>query len=397
MQLLIDGWAGRPGEIDELVRLARVIADTIEPEAARVDQEGNFPWKGLRALADANLGCLLVPEELGGQNTPTSVYATALARIAAACGSTSTVYMTQLHCAHPILLAGRPDQRERWIPALCAAEAVGAIALTEPEAGSDVASLRTTARRDGDAYRINGSKIFISNGDVADVIVLFASVDTALGRGGITAFLIETDGLAGFEAGKPMHKLGQKGASTVALSFDDCRIPADAVLGDEGGGYPLLLKSVLKSRISAAAQGVGFAMGAFEATVRYCAEHDMLSGRNRAAQDVQFELAALRSEVLAAHSMLHAVADLADAGGDPTTAVSMAKLHCTTLGVRVAARCVEILGEDGDRVDLGVERCLRDAKIAEIYDGTNQVQSMLVARDLRLAAESAAVLRIDSA
>src|SRR5258706_10366535 len=119
--LLTDGPSGHPGEADELARLARVIAGTIEPEAARVDQEGNFPWKGLRALADANLGCLLVPEELGGQNTPTSVYATALARITAACGSTSTVYMTQLHCAHPILLAGRPDQRERWIPALCAA------------------------------------------------------------------------------------------------------------------------------------------------------------------------------------------------------------------------------------------------------------------------------------
>ena len=368
----------------ELGRLAQVIADTIEPEAARVDQEGQFPWKGLRALADADLGCLPVPRELGGQGAPTRVYGAALERISAACGSTSTVYMTQLHCAHPIEIKGRPEQRERWVPALCAAEAVGAIALTEPEAGSDVASMRTTARRDGDSYRINGSKIFISNGDVADVIVLFATVDPSLGRQGITAFLVATEGLAGFEAGKPMAKLGQKGASTVALSFDDCHLPADAVLGEVGGGYPLLLESVLTSRISAAAQGVGFAAGALEATVRHCAEHGLLAGSNRAAQDVQFELAALRSEVAAARSMLQVVCDLVDAGGgNPTAAVSMAKLHCTTLGVRVAARCVEVLGEDGDLVDLGVERRLRDAKIAEIYDGTNQVQSMLVARDLR--------------
>jgi alkylation response protein AidB-like acyl-CoA dehydrogenase len=394
--LLTDGGAEHRGA-DELARLARVIADTIEPEAARIDQEGHFPWKGLQALADADLGCLLIPRELGGQAAATRVYASALARVAAACGSTSTVYMTQLHCAHPIELNGRRDQRERWIPPICAAEAVGAIALTEPEAGSDVASMRTTARRDGDCYRINGSKIFISNGDVADVIVLFATVDPALGRQGITAFLVDTDGLAGFAAGKPMHKLGQKGASTVALSFDDCQIPADAVLGEVGGGYPLLLKSVLKSRISAAAQGVGFATGAFEATVRYCAEHGLLAGNNRAAQDVQFELAALRAEVAAAHAMLLTVSDLVDEGGDdPTAAVSMAKLHCTALGVRVSARCVEILGEDGDRVDLGVERRLRDAKIAEIYDGTNQVQSMLIARDLRLAVESATENRIDT-
>ena len=157
-------------------------------------------------------------------------------------------------------------------------------------------------------------------------------------------------------------------------------------------------KSVLKSRISAAAQGVGFATGAFEATVRYCAEQGLLAGSNRAAQDVQFELAALRSEVAAppARCCRWSATSWTRAAEDPTAAVSMAKLHCTALGVRVSARCVEILGEDGDRVDLGVERRLRDAKIAEIYDGTNQVQSMLVARDLRLADESAAENRIDT-
>jgi alkylation response protein AidB-like acyl-CoA dehydrogenase len=297
-----------------------------------------------------------------------------------------------MHVAHPIELQGRPDQRERWVPRLCSAEAVGAIALTEPDAGSDVASMRATARRDGDSYVINGSKTFISNGDVADVIVLFATVDSSRGKDGITAFLVETDGLAGFEVGKPMKKLGQNGAPTVALSFDDCRIPADALLGQEGQGYPLLLKSVLKSRISAAAQGVGFATGAFESTVAYCLDRDLLNSGGRAPQDLQFELASLRAEINAARSMLLRICDLVDdpqdpaeGAQDPTAEVSMAKLHCTALGVRVTARCMELLGEDGDRVDLGVERRLRDAKIAEIYDGTNQVQSMLIARDLRVS------------
>jgi alkylation response protein AidB-like acyl-CoA dehydrogenase len=376
------------GRSARLEALTRVLRDTVEPAAAEVDQKHLFPQESVKALADAGLGCLPLPTEFGGQDARTSEYADTVARVAAACGSTSTVYMTQLHAAHPIHLQGNAEQHRRWLPAISSAEAIGAIALTEPDAGSDVAAMRTVARRDGGDYVVNGSKIFISNGDLADVVVLFASTDLSLGKDGITAFLIDTKAVSGFEAGKPMQKLGQRGASTVELSFDNCRIPAEARLGDEGQGYPLLLKSVQKSRISAAAQGVGFATGAFDATVQYCVERDLLSARTRAAQDLQFELAALRAEIFAARAMLDRVSDIVDDGeGDPTFEVSMAKLHCTALGVRVANRCVELLGEDGDRVDIGVERRLRDAKITEIYDGTNQVQSMLVARNIRIAAQ----------
>ena len=387
MALLTDDIDQTPVD-DNLDVLTAVLRAAVAPYARRVDEEHSFPRASLQALADAGLGCLPMPKEFGGQQARTLVYAETVARVAAVCGSTSTVYMTQLHCAHPILIQGRPDQHKRWIPPICAAEAIGAIALTEPEAGSDVAAMRTTARCDGADYVINGSKIFISNGDVADVIVLFATVDPTLAKDGITAFLIDTAAVEGLQAGTPMMKLGQRGASTVTLSFDDCRVPREALLGDEGQGYPLLLKSVLKSRISAAAQGIGFATGAFEATVKYCAERDLLSSRNRQAQDLQFELAVLRAEIFAARAMLHRVCDLVDDGdGDPTVEVSMAKLHCTALGVRVANRCMELLGEDGDRVDLGVERSFRDAKITEIYDGTNQVQSMLIARGIRMSVE----------
>jgi len=259
--------------------------------------------------------------------------------------------------------------------------------LTEPGAGSDVGAMRTVARRDGDSYVINGEKTFISNGDRADVVVLFATIDVGLGKAGVTTFLLDTATLEGFTPGRPMKKLGQKGASTVSLSFQDCRIPVSARMGEEGEGYPLLLRSVTRSRISAAAQGVGFAQGAFDAVVSWAAERDLLSSKTSHAQDLQFELARLRGDITAARTMLLSVSDQVDTREDePVAEVSLVKMHCTTLGTTAAARCVELLGPDGDLVALGAERHLRDAKIAEIYDGTNQVQSMLVARDIRLSA-----------
>lgn len=376
-------------DVDVIKAVDAVIERTIRPRAATVDAESVFPSEAVADLASEGLGVLLMPRELGGAGASTSTYAEALSRIAGACGATSTVYMTQMHCAHPIHLQASTEQIEKWIPRLCDGSALGAIALTEPGAGSDVGSMRTLARRDGDTYVINGEKTFISNGDKADVIVLFASVDLGRGKDGVTAFLLETAGLEGFETGALMKKLGQKGASTVTLAFQDCVIPASARMGAEGEGYPLLLRSVVRSRISAAAQGVGFAQASFDAVVAWAAERDLLSSSTAAAQDLQFELARLRGDITAARAMLFSVCDRVDAGGEePVAEVSLAKLHCTSLGTRVAATCVELLGPDGDLVALGVERQLRDAKLAEIYDGTNQIQSMLVARDIRVRLQS---------
>ena len=380
-------WASVDADVIKAVDV--VIDRTIRPLAAAVDNDSEFPAKALADLAGEGLGVMLMPRSLGGAETSSSTYAEALARIAAECGATSTVYMTQMHCAHPIHLQASPDQVETWIPRLCDGTAVGAIALTEPSAGSDVGTMRTLARRDGDEYVINGEKTFISNGDRADVIVLFASVDLARGKDGVTAFLLETEGLEGFEVGSPMKKLGQKGASTVTLALQDCRIPVSRRMGEEGGGYALLLRSVVRSRISAAAQGLGFAQGAFDAVVSWASDRDLLSSRASSAQDLQFELARLRGEITAARAMLLSVCDELDfSPKEPVAEISLVKMHCTTLGTRVAADCVELLGLDGDLVSLGAERRLRDAKIAEIYDGTNQIQSMLVARDISLSAET---------
>jgi alkylation response protein AidB-like acyl-CoA dehydrogenase len=374
---------------DVIKAVDAVVDRTIRPRAAAVDGESEFPSQALADLAGEGLGVMLMPRSLGGAGTSTATYAESLARIAAECGATSTVYMTQMHCAHPIHLQGSPEQIDTWIPRLCDAAAVGAIALTEPSAGSDVSTMRTLARLDGDAYVVNGEKTFISNGDRADVIVLFASVDLARGKDAVTAFLLETEALPGFEVGVPMKKLGQKGASTVTLALQECRVPLSARMGAEGEGYPLLLRSVIRSRISAAAQGVGFAQGAFDAVVAWASERDLLTSRTRSAQDLQFELARLRGEITAARAMLLSVCDHVDASPEePVAEVSLVKLHCTTLGTRVATACVELLGPDGDLMSVGAERRLRDAKIAEIYDGTNQIQSMLVARDISLAARS---------
>ncbi len=370
---------------DVIDNVDEVIARTIRPSADRVDRTAEFPGEAIAEFGRIGLGVMLMDADLGGAATSTATYAEALARIAAECGSTSTVYMTQMHCAHPIRQQGSVEQIRTWIPRLCDGSAIGAIALTEPSAGSDVGSMRTLARRDGDEYVINGEKTFISNGDRADVIVLFASVDVARGKDAVTAFLLETDGLEGLDVGAPMKKLGQKGASTVTLALQDCRIPAASRMGEEGEGYSLLLRSVVRSRISAAAQGVGFAQGAYDAVVRWAAARDLLSSHTASAQDLQFELARLRGDITAARSMLLSVCDEVDTSEEePVAEVSLAKMHCTTIGTQVASRCVQLLGADGDAISIGAERRLRDAKIAEIYDGTNQIQSMLVARDIRL-------------
>ena len=325
-------------DADVIKAVDAVIDRTIRPLAAAVDHESEFPAKALADLAGEGLGVMLMPRSLGGAETSSSTYAEALARIAAECGATSTVYMTQMHCAHPIHLQASPEQVETWIPRLCDGTAVGAIALTEPSAGSDVGTMRTLARRDGDEYVINGEKTFISNGDRADVIVLFASVDLARGKDGVTAFLLETEGLEGFEVGSPMKKLGQKGASTVTLALQDCRIPVSRRMGEEGGGYALLLRSVVRSRISAAAQGLGFAQGAFDAVVSWASDRDLLSSRASSAQDLQFELARLRGEITAARAMLLSVCDELDfSPEEPVAEISLVKMHCTTLGTRVAA------------------------------------------------------------
>ena len=366
-------------------RVREIVEQHVAPAAAEIDRAASFPEVGYQALASAGLAGLLIDPQYGGSGHTTVAYAAAMEEIAAACGSTSLVYMTQMHAAFPIEAFGTPEHKRRHLPRLCSGEIYGSIAITEPDGGSDVAGLRATARPVAGGWHLSGTKTFITTGDRAGVVILFATVDRAAGRDGITTFLVEPP-LGGVTAGPPLHKLGMRGSSTVELAFD-VEVPADSMLGRVGGGFAVAMRSVVKTRISAAAQGVGLARGALAAGVAAAREAGLLDPGTAAGQAVQAELAQLRTEVAAGRTLLYRTAALVDAAGAHdgdaprlTAEVAQAKLFCTDLGVSVADRVVDLLGPAGD---LGgpAERCLRDAKVTQIYDGTNQIQRVLIARD----------------
>lgn len=363
-------------------RVREVVRREVAPRARELDEHGRFAHESYQALARAGLAGLLFPAELGGCGSSTVGYAVAMEEIAAACGATSLVYMTQTHAAYPITLAGAPELVRRWVPALCSGAAYGSLAITEPGAGSDVSSLRTTARRDGDAYVLDGSKTFITTGDRADVAVVFASTDRSAGRGAVSAFVVEGTA-AGLTRGQPLEKLGMHGSSTAELFLDGVRVPACARLGAEGEGWSIVMRSVVKSRVSAAAQGVGLARGAYT--------HAVAALGPAVDPATAARLAGLRARLLQGRLLLHATARAIDAApDDPLTAdVAMMKLACTDLGTEVALACTDLLGPLGDLWDVGVERHVRDAKVTSIYDGTNEIQRLLIGRDTRRRVEGA--------
>jgi alkylation response protein AidB-like acyl-CoA dehydrogenase len=357
-------------------RVREVVRSEVAPRARELDLRGRFAHDSYQALARAGLAGLLFPPELGGTGASTVGYAVAMEEIAAACGATSLVYMTQMHAAYPIVLAGAPELVRRWVPALCSGEAYGSLAITEPGAGSDVSALRTTARRDGDDYVLDGSKTFITTGDHADVAIVFATTDRSAGRGAVSAFVVEGTA-AGLTRGQPLEKLGMHGSSTAELFFDGVRVPACARLGAEGEGWSIVMRSVVKSRVSAAAQGVGLARGAFAHALAALTAAGPIDPATAA------RLAGLRAQLLQGRLLLHATARAIDAAPqDPLTAdVAMMKLACTDLGVEAALALTDLLGPLGDLWDTGVERYLRDAKVTQIYDGTNEIQRLLISRD----------------
>lgn len=371
-------------------RVRAVVQQEVAPRAGEVDLTGAGAGEGYRTLASAGLAGLAVPERYGGTGHSTPAYAAAVEEIAAACGSTSTLYMTQMHAAWPVLNAGDESLRRRLLPPLCAGDAFGSLAVTEPSGGSDAAALRTTARRDGDGYVLDGIKCFITSGDVAGVLVVFATIDPSAGRRGITAFCVEA-GTLGLSTGPPLDKLGMRGSSTVEVLLDGCRVPASARLGEEGSGYALLLASVTKSRLSAAAQGVGLARGALAHALDWARRTGRMARSGLHAQDVQYGFGEFRARIQAGRALLYSVAACLDGSGagQAGPAVAAAKLHCTDLAVAVADGCMALMGDDGDLVELGVERFMRDAKVTQIYDGTNQLQRMLLARDTRARVGSA--------
>ncbi len=363
-------------EIRALTR--EVVAREVAPRAASADRDHAFVHESYQALAKAKLGGMLFPAEYSGTGDTNVAYAVAVEEIAAGCAATSLVYMTQTHTAFPILTAGSPDLAQRYVPGLVEGTLYGSLAITEPNAGSDAASLTTLAVKSGDKYLLSGSKTFITTGDRADVIVCFATVDRSRGRDGITALVV--DGRRpGLSRGKPLEKLGMHGSSTAELFFDRVEVPAADRLGEEGGGWQVLMNSVIKSRISAAAQGVGLARAAYARTLRVLFR---LHG-GRLPDEVLFALATLRGKILQGRLLLLAVARRVDQGDSAQPGeIAIMKQACTDLGWQVARDAMRILGPHGDLTAIAVERCMRDAKVTQIYDGTNEVQRILIGRDI---------------
>jgi alkylation response protein AidB-like acyl-CoA dehydrogenase len=367
----------------EMRGLVRAIArERIAPMAAHVDETEAYPEEGLKVLGEQGLMGLYIPEAYGGTDMGTLAFCLAVEEIAWACASSAIIYLVQYVGGFPIVAAGTEEQKRRYLPRLASGEITAAFSLSEPGAGSDAASISTRAVRKGDRYVLNGTKLWVSNGSKATVITLFATVDRGRGKGGVTAFLVEPT-CPGFTVGKLERKLGIRGSPTVALHLTDCEVPVENRLGEEGEGYKIALKVLDGSRPAVGAQAVGIGQAALDAAVAYAKERHQFGQPIAAFQGIQFMLADMAIGVHASRLLVHHAAALVDRGA-PKTALesSMAKCFAADTAVKVATDAVQVFGGYGYTREYPVERFMRDAKITQIYEGTNQIQRVVIAREL---------------
>ena len=363
--------------------LARKVArEKVAPHAASVDETETYPEASIQALIDAGLFGIWVPEQYGGNAMGSLALSLAAEEIAYACAATGTQYVDQPLGGLPILIAGTAAQKEKYLPRLATGELLSAYALSESEAGSDAAGLRTTAVRKGDHYALNGSKQWCTNGDHAGVICVFATVDPAKRAKGVTAFLVEA-GTPGFTVGKKERKMGIRGSPTVALHFTDCAVPVEQRLGAEGEGFTIAMRTLDITRPATGALALGIAQAALDAAVGYARERRQFGQRIGDFQGIQFMLADMAMQVHGARLMIHHAARQLDAGftGNSYEA-SMAKCWAADAAMKVTTDAVQVFGGYGYTREFPVERFMRDAKIMQIYEGTNQIQRLVIAREL---------------
>ncbi len=373
------------GEEHEMLRKAvrDLVQKEMAPIAAEIDEQGRFPAESVRKMGELGLMGLAVSEEYGGAGADTVAYVIAVEEIAKVCASTATIMSVHnsLVC-QGLELYGEEAQKKAYLPRLASGSALGAFALTEPEAGCDAAAQRTTARRDGDSYVLNGTKHFITSGSFADLVLAFGMTDPAAGSRGISAFIVEK-GATGFSTGREERKMGIRAASTCELIFQDCRVPAAQRLGAEGQGYKIALTLLDGGRVGIAAQAVGIAQGAFEAALSYAQARRQFGQPIANFQAIQWMLADMSTRIEAARLLTFRAALAKDAskkgGGRFSREAAQAKLFASETAVWVADRAVQIHGGYGYMKDYPVERFYRDAKITEIYEGTSEVQRMVIA------------------
>jgi alkylation response protein AidB-like acyl-CoA dehydrogenase len=336
----------------------------------------------MRLLSQQGLMGLYIPEAYGGAGLGALAFCLAVEEIAWACASTAVVYLVQYAAGYPLVSHGTEEQKRRYLPRLASGEITTALSISEPGAGSDAASMATTAVRQGDRYVLNGTKMWVTNGSHASVLTLFATVDRGRGHKGVTAFLVEPT-FPGFAYGKLERKMGIRGSPTVALHLSDCEVPVGNRLGDEGQGFRVALGALDRSRPAVGAQAVGIAQAALDASVAYARERQQFGQPIAAFQGVQFMLADMAMQVHASRLMVYHAAGLVDRGGTTTSLESsMAKCFASDAAMKVAIDAVQIHGGYGYTREYPVERFMRDAKITQIYEGTNQIQRTVIAREL---------------
>jgi alkylation response protein AidB-like acyl-CoA dehydrogenase len=363
-----------------LEQVTRLAEDIIAPKAEHIDRTGEFPHDTLKALNDLGLNGIFVPEAYGGTPMSYRLYLEIVKTISEACASTGIIYATNYHAMKPLVDFGNEEQKARLLPRI-AEGGLAALAITEASAGSDATGMKTSFKPDGDDIVINGGKLFITNGDVADLVLLFgkwAGIDDP--RKAISVLILEK-GTPGFEVVRLEDKMGHRGSSTAAISFTDCRVPRQNLIGQPGEGLSILLASLNKSRPSIAAHALGIARAAFADMVGYANERRQSGKRIIEFQSSQFTIADLATDLAFAELWLDYVAELVDgAVADFGIEASMAKMRASDLAMRLTTEAVQMYGGYGYTKDYRVERLMRDAKITQIWEGTNQVHRQLIGR-----------------
>ncbi|HTU83349.1 MAG TPA: acyl-CoA dehydrogenase family protein [Candidatus Acidoferrales bacterium] len=366
-----------------LAMVRELVAEKVAPRAAAIDEAGEFPWDVKEVFAANDLLGIPIPAEYGGLGGTFVTYVKVVEEIAKACASSSLIVAVQELGMLPIMIAGSEEQKRRFLPKIASGEHLAAYALTEVSSGSDaLGSMRTRAVRKGDGYALTGQKIWITNGSVADVVCVFAVTDPDAGSRGVSAFVVEK-GTPGFSVGKKEKKMGIRGSPTVELAFDECVVPAANRLGEEGEGFKIAMRVLDKSRPGIAAQALGIAAGALDYATNYAKERIAFGKPIGQHQGVGFMLADMKADVEAARLLLYESARKCDQGSpDVTLWAAMAKLKCGDVAMSVTTDAVQVLGGFGYSAEYPVERMMRDAKITQIYEGTQQIQRLVISRAL---------------
>jgi butyryl-CoA dehydrogenase len=366
--------------IQEMVR--SFANDKLKPRAAELDEKCCFPWDSWREMGELGLLGMVVPEEYGGPGMTNLDYVTALEEISVGCASTACAMSVQNSLAiFPIQTFGTDAQKEKYLPKLASGEWVGCYGLTEPGAGSDAASLRTTCVKQGDRWILNGSKQFITNAPEAHVTVMYATKDPAMRTKGICAFIVERD-FPGYSTGKHEDKMGIRGSTTSSITFESCEVPEENLLGEEGRGFSVAMATLDGGRIGIASQGLGIARAALEAALEYAPQREQFGAPISRLQAIQWKLADMATRIDAVRLLTRRAAWLKDRGDNHTMEASMAKLMAAETAVWCANQAVQIHGGYGYTKEYVVERLYRDAKITDLYEGTSEIQRLVIASNL---------------